>query len=302
MFPIVCTGCGTRGKVASIPLDLACVACGTGAHLDLDDKVAVARVSPDGSVARTAARTALGDPSLPAGLLPNDQPEMGRLTDTTSVTEDLRCAACFHEWTHTVADPAAPVPPCPACASTATSAAGATKAARLSKQADLAGIRNLLAQFNGQSVTCTYDDDLGIHTTAGTLTYHPPSVIVGRSVTTDFHVLAVESTSLNETPIPVGPADDSGSLLAGAFAAKTAGPRSACSSCGHEWTSRSPLGPERCPACSSSDLRSAARQAALEAKVEQIAAAVQASNPGLPRATAMKVALKTVGLYPKVAG
>ena len=45
----------------------------------------------------------------------------------------------------------------------------------------------------------------------------------------------------------------------GKTASKTAG-RASCGSCGHTWASRSPLGPERCPQCSSSDLRTASNE------------------------------------------
>lgn len=57
LIPIVCTRCGQRGKVAALPDDLECVACGTGEHLDLDD------------------RTAQVDPSDPMPLGPTGTPE-----------------------------------------------------------------------------------------------------------------------------------------------------------------------------------------------------------------------------------
>lgn len=59
LIPIVCLACGNRGKVASIPADLECVACKTGEHLDLDEGQQV---------------TASGD-DLPMALLPGGVPD-----------------------------------------------------------------------------------------------------------------------------------------------------------------------------------------------------------------------------------
>lgn len=300
-IPVLCHGCGQRGKVASIPADLVCVACMTGDHLDLDDRTAAVGLDPTGNSALLPSGTPEQDQDfalltddekarkvvVPEGSPPYTQRALAladsRKPDEIAMQHDLESkvpseldgeqrvdlARLKRQQAGEIVNPYGSDNP---------------YRASLSKQADLAGIRNLLAGYNGQSVTCTYDDDLGLHTVAGILTYHPPAVIVGKASTTDFHVLAVSATGFNETPIPVGDAVDSGSLLAGAFGSRTAMQRHAASSYTYQ------------------DDYHTASEERFTAKVEQITAAVLASNPGMPRATAKKAALKTVGLYPKVAG
>lgn len=96
---IVCRACGQQGDtpIERLASDLAC-ACGSD-DLDLD-------LSTEAS-------------------WESDMP-MDTLRDTQAITQTARCAFCLNEWQVTVTDPAQPLPACPTCGSTAVSAAGAT--------------------------------------------------------------------------------------------------------------------------------------------------------------------------------
>lgn len=207
MIPVLCCRCGQRGKIASIPADLACFACGSS-DVDLDDKTASSFGTPgdptqygvggdhcphcgadwkqphDGGCLRNTdpgmaieleavgelalevannawkaanpgphtcpscsgsgkeysggacrncggkgswtygpggKRASIFDPSMPAGLLPNDQPEMGLLKDREVTQEVLHCSSCLTDFKARVGET---IPACPSCGSTATSAAG----------------------------------------------------------------------------------------------------------------------------------------------------------------------------------
>jgi len=78
MFPIICRQCGQRGRVASVPTDLACRVCRSGEHLDLDT--------------RTAANPQ-NDPRLPMMNLPEGVPvpnqPMAWVDPLAPVSEDL---------------------------------------------------------------------------------------------------------------------------------------------------------------------------------------------------------------------
>lgn len=302
MIPIVCTGCNERAEIPFIPADLTCVACKTGAHIDLDDE----------DLSSTAMLDDLPMLPLPSGTPEQDQ-DMDLLRDTDDKRKVLvpkgsapysqRALASKTAGVCSNCHGAGAVPAggwedpsevdngqvkCPTCYGHGTDAfeeddrlsegrdSGPnrdstddfhTYTGSLTKKADLGGIRNLLAQFNAKQVTVTYDDDLGLHTVAGTLTYHPPAVMVGKSATTDAHVLQVtvngygdfpdERTESTGSPSPLDYANIGGSAMASKTKVAT--------------------------------------------KIDQIEAAVLQSNPGMSRSAARKVAVKTLARYPKVA-
>jgi hypothetical protein len=209
--PIICLGCNERAEIPFIPADLTCVACKTGEHIDLDDGIET---------------TAVLDPSDPMMLLPSGVPEqdqdMGLLDEDgkkRKVVVPKGSAPYSQRALASRLDPKSAAA-CPDCNGSGSVPAGGGedpddvdngyvqcptckgvgKTASLTKQADLSGIRNLLAQFNGKNVTVTYDDDLGLHTVAGPLTYHPPAVMVGKSATTDVHVLQITVNGYGDFP------------------------------------------------------------------------------------------------------
>ena len=277
--------CGQRGKVASLPGDLVCLACMTGEHLDVDegqrvavntladptDPMAVLPPIPEMDLDMAELSDKPRKAVVPEGSAPYSQQALGsyqahRWVDSDGFTSCIACGIPEDE-----AIPVnGPMVSCPGASGYGRTEpedrgyesyeghtgdqAYASLHAASAKTADIAGFRSLLAQYNGLNVTLTYDDDLGLHQVSGPLTYHPPTVVVGSSSTTEGHVLAISP---------------SGGQYSDASA----------------------------PGAYSHD-----RQYADAAKHAQIVTAVLASNPGMDPRTAARVADKTLTRYPRIAG
>lgn len=134
-IPVICHADGTRFTVEASALteDLRC-ACGS-ADIDLDETLettAAAREVPPWVGSRQASF--------------ETDPEMGKVKETGSVKQVVRCSSCFTEATVTATDPAQPLPACPSCGSPTLSPGGSTLASR--REAKIAEITRGIAATN----------------------------------------------------------------------------------------------------------------------------------------------------------
>ena len=334
MIPVICHGCGQRGKVASIPSDLACAAC-RSTDIDLDDRTA----SSLGDAVVDTMRENKGRKS-------DECPKCGAKTDPVQTEDgkggkrlDAKCEACG--WTGTkrsasvVDDPSLPMALLPTGLPEQNQDMDLLREQERPRKVVVPKgsapyTQRALSSLDGQHATVTYQDAVGIHTVAGLLRVGSRGVRIGSTVAGLEEI--IEVTANTDTSWTHGGAEQIYSCYRDAncnftgtaeemqahydknhaesvTSSRTANQDGSADATGPTFTKGEgkTCDVEGCDNKAEGDSDKCVDhkerdQSSFTAKVEQITAAVLESNPGMTPATAKRVALKTVGSYPKVLG